>query len=66
MDAQVAQVAQGFISSVGFPIFVAVWMLYKSSKDSDKMSESLQELKNAITELTALMKNEKGDDANDK
>lgn len=60
------QVVQGFISSVGFPIFVAVWMLYKSSKDSDKMSESLQDLKNAITELTTLMKNEKKDDANDK
>lgn len=60
------QVVQGFISSVGFPIFVAVWMLYKSSKDSEKMSESLQELKNAITELTTLMKSEKGDDANDK
>ena len=60
------QVVQGFISSVGFPIFVAVWMLYKSSKDSDRMSESLQELKNAITELTTLMKSEKKDDANDK
>lgn len=59
------QVVQGFISSVGFPIFVAVWMLYKSSKDSDKMSESLQELKNAITELTTLMQSKK-DDTNDK
>ena len=61
-----AQVVQGFISSVGFPIFVAVWMLYKSSQASDKMSESLQELKNAITELTTLMKSEKKDGANDK
>ena len=60
------QVVQGFISSVGFPIFVAVWKLYKSAKDSDKMSESLQELKNAITELTTLMKSEKKDDADDK
>lgn len=60
------QVVQGFISSVGFPIFVAVWMLYKSSKDSDKMSESLQELKNAITELTTLMKSEKKDDADER
>lgn len=60
------QLVQGFISSVGFPIFVAVWMLYKSSKDADRMSESLQELKNAITELTTLMKSEKKDDANDK
>ena len=62
----VTQLVQGFISSVGFPIFVAVWMLYKSSKDSDKMSESLQELKNAITELTTLMKSEKKDDADDR
>lgn len=61
-----AQVVQGFISSVGFPVFVAVWMLYKSSKDAEKMSESLQELKNAITELTTLMKSEKRDGANDK
>ena len=60
------QLVQGFISSVGFPIFVAVWMLYKSSKDSDRMSESLQELKNAITELTTLMKSEKKDDADDR
>lgn len=59
------QVVQGFISSVGFPIFVAVWMLYKSSKDADRMSEGLQELKNAITELTTLIKSEK-DDANDR
>ena len=61
-----AQLVQGFISTIGFPIFVAVWMLYKSSKDSDKMSESLQELKNAIIELTTLMKSEKKDDADDK
>ena len=59
------QLVQGFISSVGFPIFVAVWMLYKSSKDADRMSEGLQELKNAITELTTLIKSEK-DDANDR
>ena len=61
-----AQLVQGFISTIGFPIFVAVWMLYKSSKDSDKMSESLQELKNAIIELTTLMKSEKKDDADDR
>ena len=30
------------------------------------MSESLQELKNAITELTTLMKSEKKDDADDR
>lgn len=46
------EVAQ-FISQVGFPIFVAVWMLYKSSKDNEKMQETINELKNAINLLTA-------------
>ena len=46
---------QTIISTVGFPIFVAVWMLYKSSKDSEKMTETIDDLKNAITELTAIL-----------
>ena len=46
---------QTIISTVGFPIFVAVWMLYKSSKDSEKMSETIDDLKNAITEMTAIL-----------
>ena len=46
---------QTIISTVGFPIFVAVWMLYKSSNDSEKMSETIDDLKNAITELTAIL-----------
>ena len=46
---------QTIISTVGFPIFVAVWKLYKSSKDSEKMSETIDDLKNAITELAAIL-----------
>lgn len=45
-----------FISTIGFPIFVAVWMLYKSSKDSTEMKDTISELKNAITEMTTLFK----------
>lgn len=45
-----------FISNLGFPIFVAIWMLYKSSKDNEKMTETINELKNAITMLTAEFK----------
>ena len=53
-----------FISNLGFPIFVAVWMLYKSSKDNENMTETINELKNAITLLTAEFKhhNIKGGD----
>lgn len=42
-----------FISSIGFPIFVAVWMLYKSSKDSEETRNAINELKIAITALTS-------------
>ena len=56
------------ISQLGFPIFVAVWMLYKTSKDSEDMRESINELKNAITLLTSEVsqhdKNEDGKNAN--
>lgn len=45
------------ITQVGFPIFVAVWMLYKSSKDSEELKESVAELKNAIIQLTELLRN---------
>lgn len=41
------------ISQIGFPIFVAVWMLYKTSKDSEEMRESINDLKNAITLLSS-------------
>lgn len=40
------------ISQLGFPIFVAVWMLYKTSKDSEEMRGSINDLKSAITLLT--------------
>ena len=56
------------ISQLGFPIFVAVWMLYKTSKDSEEMRESINDLKNAITLLTSEVahhdKNEDGENAN--
>ena len=55
---------QELISSVGFPIFVAVWMLYKSSKDSEALKDMVSELRNAITELTTLIQKE-GEEKND-
>ena len=41
------------ISQLGFPIFVSVWMLYKTSADSEEMRKSINDLKNAITLLTS-------------
>lgn len=47
------------ISSVGFPVFVAVFMLWKSSNETRALTDTVNELKNAITELSTLLKNNK-------
>lgn len=41
------------IGNLGFPIFVAVYMMYQNSK----LSETITDLKTAITELSTLLKN---------
>lgn len=51
------QAIGNFISTIGFPIFVACFVLYKSSKDTETLADTVNELKVAITELTALIKN---------
>lgn len=50
------------ISQVGFPIFVAVWMLYKSSNDSKAMNDTINDLRVAITELTTLIQSKERDE----
>lgn len=54
-----------FITNVGFPIFVAVWMLYKTSKDSEAMKDSINELRDAIALLTAEFKHHNVNGGND-
>lgn len=47
------------IANLGFPIFVAVWMLYKSSNDSADMRTAISELKEAIMVLTEKLDNDR-------
>ena len=54
-----------FIANLGFPIFVAVWMLYKSGKDNERMTETINDPKNAITLLTSEMKHHNKEDENE-
>ena len=44
------------ISQLGFPIFVAVWMLFKGEKDSEMLKEAVNELKVTIVELSTYIK----------
>lgn len=44
------------IAQLGFPIFVAVWMLIKGEKDNEILKEAVNELKVAIVELSTYIK----------
>lgn len=40
-----------FITNLGFPCFVAIWMLYKSNKEDKQLMEALNTLENSVKEL---------------
>lgn len=50
------------INQVGFPIFVAVWMLFKDSKEKELTRTALTELTIAVTQLKGVI-HDKEDDA---
>ncbi len=43
------------ISNIGFPIFVAVWLLWRSDQKEEQTQVILQELKAAIDRLSERM-----------
>lgn len=56
---EIYEIFAKFISTVGFPIFVAVYMLYRTSEDSKALNETVNNLTNAVTELTTLIRDGK-------
>lgn len=50
------QMLAEFINGVGFPIFVAVFMLFVDRKDTKEVKEALQELKITNQELITVIK----------
>lgn len=44
------------ISSLGFPIFVAVYMLWKGHKDNQVLQDSMNKLENVIIELNTYLR----------
>lgn len=45
---QIVEVVTQVIQNLGFPIFVAIWLLLKTSKENREMKEVLTQLKNVI------------------
>lgn len=62
------QMVNNLVSSVGFPIFVAVWMLYKTSQDSKETRDTLNDLKVVIQSLADRLDNhlDREEKSNDK
>lgn len=46
-----AEAITAIISQIGFPIFVACWLLFKGEQQNKNVVEALNELKNAVTVL---------------
>ena len=44
------------ISTVGFPIFVAVWLLYFSKKQKERLDEALNDLRFEVSLLREMVK----------
>lgn len=64
MNIEIIAAITQCVSSLGFPIFVACYMLYKSSKDSEEMRETINDLKTVIVELVAEFKHHNKEDDN--
>lgn len=52
MDTNSLDIITKMISSLGFPIFVAVWMMIKNSKDTAEVKQAINELTTAIKLLS--------------
>lgn len=58
-----AQTAITFINSVGFPIFVAIYMLVTASKQTQQTTDALNELRIAVNKLTDMLEEDRKHDA---
>ena len=59
MDTTWVDVIIKIISSLGFPIFVAIWLLIRDWKQTSKLTESLDSLKVVIQKLCDSLDNNK-------
>jgi len=59
MDADSMGMFTTFINAVGFPIFVAVWMLWKGSADNKEIKESINQQTLVVTQLVTLIEDMK-------
>lgn len=51
MDTNTITMITQFVSNIGFPIFVAVWMLFRDAQEKEKMTAALDKLSDAILVL---------------
>jgi len=54
-EPEIVNLVADLIARLGFPIFVAVWMLWRDQKRMDHLVSTLWELKKAIEILTIMI-----------
>ena len=59
MDTTWVDIAIRFISTLGFPIVVACWFMWKDYKLTSKFISTLDGLKTAVEALSEQIKNQK-------
>jgi len=59
MEVESINVFTSFINAVGFPIFVAVWMLWKGSADNKEIKEAVNQQTLVVTQLVTLIEDMK-------
>lgn len=55
MEGEMITTITTFINAVGFPIFVAVFMLFKGSKESKELRDTVTELTKSVEKQTMLI-----------
>lgn len=50
MTSETVELATQFVSQLGFPIFVAVWLLVRSDKRTKELTTAIRELTHVVRE----------------
>jgi hypothetical protein len=59
VEAEVYNMVTSFISSVGFPIFVAVWMMTQGKKEKEELRKAIEANTIAVTQLSIFVQSRK-------
>jgi hypothetical protein len=51
MESQIYEMIKDLIQSLGFPIFVAVWFMWRDGKRMEKLTQAINDLQNMLEKV---------------